>query len=270
MDLLTFIVVLVSVICNIVFALVAVCLYKFVIPPSAMLLIKKRMGRLKDSMLAFVCYDDGAAIIKPLKIKSEGCLEQDYGDGTSETYFIAKPTVDTDDRKLNRANYELDKVMLPSLSLDGISVALCYILDGVATNANVLLGLQTASMVNEYDPGVLDAEIKVPVPVGDVVKDPVVGVKGKRGKAAVVVKQKFDVMTQRVKVLLPINPLDIHRAFKQYWDQSMLHATKQRHQNIGAAKSRKDGKDYFKLLVIAGVVVFIGGLIGGIVAGFVL
>jgi len=254
MDLFTFVVLLLSVLGNVVFVVVGVCLWKFIVPPSAMLIIRKRMGQLKDSMLALVCYDDGAAVLKALKIKHEGCLEQDYGDGTSETYYIAKPTADTGDAAVDRDSYELDKVMLPSLSLDGFPVALCYALDGVVTNANTLLGLQTANLVNSNAPRSVGGVIKVPSSVSG----------GGRGRVREVLT------TIKIKVLLPINALDVHRKFNKYWDQSMLHATKQRHQNIGAAKSKKDSEKLGRLILILCSVVGIAILACGIVAGWLL
>jgi hypothetical protein len=239
-------------------------------------MILKRMGRLKDSLLTFICYDDGVAIVKPLTIRTEGCLESKSENGMSETYYIAKPTEDTDDSKVNRSNYELDKVTLPFINVDGIPMALCYALDGVATNANVLLGLQAASLVTKKNPDSFAADIKVPVPTTvapvvdvDVVSGDVVSSrKGKGKKVADVVKQTFELVSVRVQVLLPINPLDIHRAFMRYWDQSMLHATKQRMENIGAAKSKKDGEKNFRFLLIIGAVVGIAFAIGGGVLGW--
>jgi hypothetical protein len=277
MDLMLFIVLLLSVVGNVVCCVVGVLLWKVVIPPSAMLMIRKRMGRLKDSMLALVCYDDGIGIVKALQVKHEGCLERDYKDGTSETYYIAKPSEDSDgDMDANRAKYALDNVVLPSVSVDGIPLALCYALDGAATNANVLLGLQLASVVSEKDPKVLDATIKVAVPeVKAATVEPTVepvqsGKRGKKGKGRVgVVEQvKYSLESMRIKVLLPINPLDIHRTFKQYWDQSMLHATKKRNQNIGAAMAKNAGKDHAKLILIVSAIVSIAMIIAGVVVGF--
>jgi len=249
MDFLTFVLLLVSVIGNIVFVCVGVCLYKLA-PPTAVLLLRKRLGQMKDSMLALVCYDDGVAVVKAMQVKSEGCLVHDRHDGTSDTYYIAKPTEDTGDPAVDRANYERDKIILPSVSVDGMPMALCYSLDGIAANPTTLLALQLASHVKEAEPNSFVAAVKVPVPTSVVGK--------LKNKAA---------GGLRVKVLLPINPLDIHRSFGHYWDQSMLEATKQRNQNIGAAKSKKDGDKYFKLLLILGTVVGIAFAAMGVVVG---
>jgi len=306
------VVLLLSVIGNIFLVTIGFMLYKFFIPPSAMLLIKKRMGMLKDSVLAMVCFDDGAAAVKALKISSEGCLEHSRGDGTSETYYLAKPSVDSGDVVADRAAYRLDKIMLPSLSVDGIPLALCYSLDGVATNANVLLGLQTANLVSESSPDSFDAVVHVPGSVGvqrmgagsgggfvdesaaaPVVLDPVLAAtfaagKGKKGKGKVRGGQSKSCMSPapaasvgvgavvrrrvaeiKIRVLLPITPLDIHRTFPLFWDMNMLESTKQRYKNIGAAMNKKDGNNTFKLLVIVGAVAGISFAIAGVVAGWI-
>jgi hypothetical protein len=251
MDFMTFVILLVSVIGNILLVTVFLCLYKL-IPRTAMLMIRKRlgMGGMRDAMLALVCYDDGVGVVKPMTVKSEGCLEYLRKDGTSETYYIAKPKEDTGDAALDRANYELDRITLPSLSVDGIPLALCYSLDGVAVNANTLLALQLASRVSDEVPNSFMAAIKTPDPAAP------------RRKGS-----KLELAKHTIKVLLPINPLDIHRAFKHYWDQSMLDASQQRNQNLGAAKAGKNGKDHFKFLVIIGLVACIGLAVAGVVVG---
>jgi len=248
MDMLTFVLLLVSLVGNVVCVAVVLCLWKFIIPPSAMLLIQKRMGRLKDKMLGLVCYDDGVGVVKVFDVAAEGCLEREGRNGVSETYYLPRPKRDTPDKNVNLANDKLDKAMLPTFTVDGIPLAFCYAADCVTANPTTLVGISLANVVDEKSPTCFDAKIKIAA--GNV-----------RGSVVDAAKEV------KVKVLLPFNPLDIHRAFQKFWNPSMMEATKMRYKNIGAAMNKNAGKDYFKFLCIIGLVACIALVAGGVIAG---
>jgi hypothetical protein len=217
-----------------------------VMPPTAKLLTKKKMGLGGSKGYVMTAYDDRLMQVEAMNVYPEGSLEKKKKHG-SLTFYLAKPQDDTANTDGNRQNEERDRDMLPPYSLDGVlPVFLGHVSKAIATNPKILTALRAANRGVSKKSFKADAKLPFPVTVEG---------------------EDEPIQTFPVNVILPYDPVDIKKNFPSYWQQSGIDATKKRNQAIGFEKARREYRDYIWPLVIVGAVVIVGMVVTGLATG---
>jgi hypothetical protein len=216
-----------------------------VMPPTAKLLLKKKLGLAKGGKgYLMTAYDDRLLQTEAMDVYPEGAMEKKKKRGQSLTFYLAKPQDDTANPEANLKNEERDKDMLPPYFLDGLlPVFFAHVSKAIATNPKVLTALRMANRTENNQKKFKANAMQPPTVTLD---------DGSTAK------------TMPVEVLLPFDPVDIKKNFPAYWQQSNIDATKKRHQAIGFEKARREYKEYIWPIVIVGIVVVAGMVVTGL------
>lgn len=242
-----------SIIANVILIMAFVIIY-IASPDSAKILIKKKLGLLKNKTLNFIAWDDRVLQLEAEDVAPEGMLESKTSrKGTSKSFYLAKPQDDTANVQGNLQNLQRDLHVLPLYSLDGIPVGLSHISKAIVTNPKVIAALSLANHIdpNSNTPNEFNTQIELPSEI-EIQEAP-----NKTLKTRII----------EVLVRLPFDPVDIKRNFPLYWQQANIDSTKRRNRNIGAELEKGEGKGVLKMFLIVGLIACIALVIGGAIAG---
>lgn len=224
-------------------------------PPSAKILLKKKLGFYKGKALDMIAYDDRMFQLDVMDVTPEAMLEKNEKRGKSKNFYLAKPVDATGDYRQNIINSNRDLDVLPPYTLDGFPVFISHISKAIATNPRVLTALREANYVTPE--GKLRRHAVIPK----------VQVPDENGNLV-------ETNTLEVDVRLPYDPVDIKKNFPNYWQQSNIDSTKRRNQAIGAEKVKQNNNDLMKYIIVLGIVASVivglvgfftnGGLSGGV------
>lgn len=214
-------------------------------PPSAKILLLKKLGFHKAQDLNLVADRDRVMQLEVQDVRSDGMLEgRKVRSGMKTSFYLGRVKRDSANHDQNALNKSLENDILPPYSLDGVPIYLSYIGTAFATNPAVLTALRLKDKVSSLAGNSFDAEMMLP-------------------EAITVDNEKVDSI--ETKVYLPFDPKDIAKALPEEFAQIDVGETKVRSRLEGEASKSQDGMTMFKTLLIVGLIACIGLAIAGAV-----
>jgi hypothetical protein len=234
----------ISIIVNVVLVMTGAIMW-LAAPPSAKLLLKKKLGFYKAQTLNLVADRDRIMQLEAQDVRFDGMLEgKKVRSGMKSSFYLGRVRRDyLNNIDQNEINKRLEDDVLPPYSLDGIPIYQSYIGTAFATNPAVLTAIRYKDKPSEFKNG-FDSQIMLPEPL-EVDGVPVDNIE--------------------VKVMLPFDPKDIAKALPEEFAQIDVGDTKVRSRLEGEAARGQDGHNTIKIMII-GAIVSVGIIAGAVIA----